>query len=151
MPWREFVGALLAAAVWLVSAPVWAQEAAGTIEGISGSVAVTRDGRTEPAQTGMQLLPADRIATGRGSFAEIKLRDNTLLTMGPDCRMRITRFSFDSDTNAGNMLLTLIKGSLRVTTGLIGRHDPSAVQFRTLVGNIGIRGTQFIVESGERY
>ena len=146
---RKFVGALMAAAFGLMSAPAWSQEAAGMIENASGSVRVTHDGRTQPAQAGMQLLAGDRVATGPGSYTEIKLRDDTLLAMGPDGRMRISRFRFDPITNAGNMLLTVIKGALRVTTGLIGRRDPDAVQFRTIVGTIGIRGTQFIVEAGE--
>lgn len=96
------------------------------------------------------MLAGDRVATGPGSYTEIKLRDDTLLAMGPDCRVRISRFRFDPKTNVGSMLLTVIKGALRVTTGLIGQRSPDAVQIRTMVGTIGIRGTQFIVEAGER-
>jgi len=146
---RKFVGALMAAAFGLMSPPAWSQEAVGVIENASGSVKVTHDGRTRPAQAGMRLLPGDRIATGPRSYTEIKLRDDTLLSMGPEGRMRISRFRFDPSTNAGNMLLTVIKGALRVTTGLIGQRDPDSVQFRTIVGTVGIRGTQFIVEAGE--
>lgn len=147
---RKLVGALMAAFLWLASAPAWAQEAAGVIESASGSVSVTQGGRVQPAQAGMKLLAGDRITTGPGSNTEIKLRDNTVLAMGPDGRMRISRFRFDPKTNVGSMLLTVIKGALRVTTGLIGQRSPEAVQIRTMVGTIGIRGTQFIVEAGER-
>lgn len=146
---RKFFAALMAAAFWLMAAPVWPQEVAGIIESASGSVSVTHGGQTRPAQVGMQLLPGARIATGPNSYTEIKLRDETGLAIGPDCRMRISRFRFDPTTNVGSMLLTVVKGALRVTTGLIGQHDPDAVRFRTMVGTIGIRGTQFIVESGE--
>lgn len=147
---RKFVGALMAAAVGLMSAPAWSQEVAGTIESASGSVTVTHGAQTRPAQAGMRVLSGDRIVTDPGSYAEIKLLDDTQLTIGPGVRMRISRFRFDPSTNVGHILLTVIKGALRVTTGLIGQRDPDSVQFRTIVGTIGIRGTQFIVEAGDR-
>lgn len=147
---RKLAGALIAISLWLTPAPAWSQEAAGTIASASGSVSVTQGGRVQPAQPGMKLLAGDRIATGPGGHTEIKLRDDTLLAMGPDCRMRISRFRFDPKTSAGSMLLTVIKGALRVTTGLIGQRSPDAVRIRTMMGTIGIRGTQFIVEAGER-
>ena len=95
-------------------------------------------------------MSGDRIVTDPGSYTDIKLLDDTQLTIGPGVRMRISRFRFDPKTNVGSMLLTVIKGALRVTTGLIGQRSPDAVQIRTVVGTVGIRGTQFIVESGER-
>ena len=146
---RKLFGALMAACLWLTPAPAWPQEVAGTIASASGAVSVTQGGRVQRAQAGMKLLAGDRIATGPGGHTEIKLRDDTLLAMGPDSRMRISRFRFDPKTNAGSMLLTVIKGALRVTTGLIGQRSPDAVQIRTMVGTIGISGAQFIVESGE--
>ncbi len=147
---RKFVGALIAAALWLMAAPVWSQETAGTIGNVSGSVSVLQGSQIRPARVRMELLPGDRVVTGPGGYAEIKLRDDTVLAMGPDSRIRISRFRFSPDTKSGNMLLTVIKGALRVTTGLIGRRDPDAVQIRTIVGTVGLRGTQFIVEAGDR-
>ena len=136
-------------ALWLMSAPAWSQDVAGTIEITSGPVSVIRGSGLRPAQVGMELVTGDRITTGAGGYTEVKLRDETQLAIGPDGRIRISRFQFDPKTNVGNMLLTVVKGALRVTTGLIGRHDPKAVQFRTIVGTVGIRGTQFIIEAGE--
>ena len=147
---RKLFGALVAASLWLTTAPAWAQEAAGVIESASGSVSVQQGGRIQRAQAGMKLLAGDRIATGPGGHTEIKLLDDTLLAMGPHCRMRISRFRFDPKTNVGSMLLTVIKGALRVTTGLIGQRSPEAVQMRFMVGDIGLRGTLIIVYSGER-
>ena len=147
---RKFAALLMAVAWCLIATPVWSQDAVGTISSASGSVTVLQGSQVRPAQAGMQLLEGDRIVTGRDSYAEIKLRDETALALGPGGRLRISRFRFDAESNSGNMLLTLIKGALRVTTGLIGRRDPSAVQIRTLVGTVGIRGTQFIVEAGDR-
>ncbi len=145
----KFVGTLIVAALWLMSAQAWSQEHAGSLESASGKVSVTRDNQTRPAQVGMQLKPGDRVSTSANSHAEIRLLDETVLVLGPDGRMRISRFRFDPDTNVGSMLLTLIKGALRVTTGLIGQRTPEAVQIRTIVGTVGIRGTQFIVEARE--
>src|SRR3990172_8124961 len=146
---RKFLGALIAAAFGLMSPPVWSQEVAGVIESASGWVRVTHRGQSRPAEAGMQLISGDRVVTGPGSYAGIKLRDETVLTMGPDGLLRINRFWFNPDTNVGKMILTVITGTMRVVTGLIGRHTPTAVEIRTMAGTIGIRGTEFIVEAGE--
>lgn len=146
---RKLAGALIAAACWLMSAPAWSQEDAGKLEIASGTVNHTRGNQTRPAQTGMQLRAGDRISTGANGYAEIRLLDDTVLAMGPDGRLRISRFRFDPITSVGSMLLTVIKGALRVTTGVIGQQTPEAVQIRTIVGTVGIRGTQFIVEARE--
>ena len=122
---RKLAGALMAASLWLMSAQAWSQEEAGKLEIASGSVSVTRSNQTRPAQAGMQLRSGDRITTGSNGYAEITLLDETVLAMGPNSRMRISRFRFDPVTSAGSMLLTVIKGALRVTTGVIAQRTRS--------------------------
>jgi hypothetical protein len=41
------------------------------------------------------------------------------------------------------MLVGLVKGGLRVVTGLFGKRNPSGVKFQTATATIGIRGTEF--------
>jgi hypothetical protein len=45
------------------------------------------------------------------------------------------------------MLVRLGRGSLRMITGLLGKAHPDAVRVETQTATIGIRGTDFIVES----
>ena len=45
------------------------------------------------------------------------------------------------------MLATLLKGTLSVVTGLIGKQAPENVRFRTPTVLLGIRGTEFIVDA----
>ena len=45
------------------------------------------------------------------------------------------------------LLVALLRGSLRMATGLIGKTHPEAVHVETPTAVIGIRGTDFIVET----
>lgn len=72
------------------------------------------------------------------------LRDGTTLIVGPSSRLDPKQFHFDSTTQDGGMLVSLLRGTLRMVTGLIGRTDAVRVETQTAV--IGIRGTDFIVE-----
>jgi hypothetical protein len=77
----------------------------------------------------------------------ITLSDDTLLTAGPRSTLLINEFQFNSTTHEGGMLATLLKGTLSVVTGLIGKQAPENVHFRTPTVLLGIRGTEFIVDA----
>ncbi len=51
-------------------------------------------------------------------------------------------------TQDGGMLVSLLRGTLRMVTGLIGKTHPDAVRVETQTAVIGIRGTDFIVQAG---
>ena len=55
---------------------------------------------------------------------------------------RIGAYSY-GEAAPESLLLGLLKGGLRVATGLIGKRNPAAVSFSTPTATIGIRGTEF--------
>jgi len=57
----------------------------------------------------------------------------------------IEAFSYDKKANQENAALSLIKGGVRVVTGLIGRVNHDKYRFRVAGATIGIRGTGFDV------
>ena len=76
---------------------------------------------------------------------DLVLRDGTALVLGPDSRLDLKQFHFDSTTQDGGLLVSLLRGSLRMVSGLIGKTNPDAVRVDTQTATIGIRGTDFIV------
>jgi len=121
---------------------------AGFVKSVRGSVQLLNGaGAARAASPGDALGAVDRIVTGPDSSASVVLRDDTTLVVGPSSRLDLKEFHFDGTTRDGGMLLSLLRGSMRMITGLIGKTNPDAVRVETQTATIGIRGTDFIVQA----
>ncbi|SFU92373.1 FecR family protein [Polaromonas sp. YR568] len=126
---------------------------AGFVKTLKGNVQVQgpeANAVARPAQAGDLLLPGGRITTGPDSAASVVLRDGTTLVVGPSSQLDLKAFSFDATTHDGNLLASLLKGSLRMITGLLGKSHPEAVRVETQFAFVGVRGTDFIVQADEQ-
>lgn len=137
---------MLAATMVCTTAAAADLEATGTVKTSRGEVTVNRAGQQNPAPVGTPVFVGDRVHTGPGSYVGITLRDDTLLTGGPESTLLITDFQFNAVTHDGNMLISLLKGTFSVVTGLIGKQAPQSVGFKTPTMTLGVRGTEFIVD-----
>jgi len=72
-----------------------------------------------------------------------------MLVVGPSSRLELRQFSFDSTTHEGNLVVSLLRGSLRMVTGLLGKR-PDGIRVDTQTATIGIRGTDFIVTADDK-
>jgi hypothetical protein len=121
---------------------------AGFVKSVRGSVQLLgAAGTTRQASPGDALGAGDRIVTGPDSSASVVLRDDTTLVVGPSSRLDLKEFHFDGTTHEGGLLVSLLRGSMRMITGLIGKTNPDAVRVETQTATIGIRGTDFIVQA----
>lgn len=128
--------------------PTPSEERAGIVKSVRGDVQLlSGDGKQRAVSAGDAVAPIDRLQTGADSGASVVLRDGTTLVVGPSSRLDLKQFHFDSTTQDGGMLVSLLRGTLRMVTGLIGRNHPDAVRVETQTAVIGIRGTDFIVEA----
>lgn len=99
---------------------------AGFIKSVQGEVHVlSAGGDTRLAKPGDRVSPIDRISTGPASAA----------SSGAACRARhwssalirrldLKQFHFDSTTQDGGLLVSLLRGSLRMVSGLIALSQP---------------------------
>lgn len=91
---------------------------------------------------GGSVYPGDVVETGASASAVLAFRDNSRLTLGPATRFRVDSFVFDAQNpKEGRFLVSLLRGSLRALTGLIGKANTRNVSFTTPTATIGIRGT----------
>ena len=97
--------------------------------------------------TGDDVVQEEVIAAGNNSIAEIMLRDQTKLAVGPGARLTLDRFVYNPDRPNGAIVLNLIKGGFRFITGVAAKPFYS---IRTPVASITVRGTIFdiYVEEG---
>lgn len=93
---------------------------------------------------GGSVYPGETVETGAGARGVLAFRDESRLTLGAATRFRVDNFVFDDKNPAeGRFLVTLLRGSARALTGLIGKANTRNVGFSTGTATIGIRGTGF--------
>jgi hypothetical protein len=131
-----------------LSLPATGAEDAGVVKTTKGSVTIQRGSEKIAAAPGARVAAADRIVTGADGSVGIILRDNTLLSAGPNSTLVLERFAFDSTTHAGTVDASLKRGTLSVVSGKIAKQSPDAVQFRTPNAILGVRGTEFVIDAG---
>lgn len=119
----------------------------GTFKQVQGETWVRTGSDRRVPQPGDGLLAYDRVGTGADGSALVVLRDGTALTVGPNSLIDLSRFDYDATTQKGNMLLDLLQGSMRVVTGLLAKINPDRFKVQTPTAVVGVRGTDFIVET----
>lgn len=129
----------------LASSPLRAEQA-GMVKVSKGIVSIEREGRKLAATVGTPVQVADRVRTGEDGSVGITLRDNTLLSAGPNSLIVIDRFAYDSVTQDGKVSVGIRKGTLAVASGRIAKRTPESVDFHTPTSILGVRGTEFVIE-----
>jgi hypothetical protein len=122
---------------------------AGTAKIVSGAVSIVGAAGERALQPGDAVGVADRVVTGADGAASMVLRDGTTMVVGKNSQLELKDFAYNSTTQAGNMAVSLVRGTLRMITGLIGKGRPDAVTIATPTATVGIRGTDFIVQVDE--
>jgi hypothetical protein len=91
---------------------------------------------------GGSVYPGDVVETGARGQTVLAFRDESKLTLGATTQFRVDDFTFDANNpQEGRFLVSLLKGTARALTGLIGKARPQNVGFKTPTATIGIRGT----------
>lgn len=126
-----------------------AATAAGTIKTSRGTAQIERQGAKLPADVGSAVNVNDRIITGAGGAVGITLRDNTLLSAGPNSTLDLNKFAFNTTTHAGELNASVKRGTLAVVSGKIAKTSPENVSFNTPTISLGVRGTEFVIDAGK--
>lgn len=149
-PMRNMLVAVSAGLLSLTPlAQAWAGEAAGIIKTSKGAASIERGGQKLAASVGVPVEVRDRIVTGADGAVGITLRDNTMLSAGPNSVLDLNKFSFNSTTHAGAVDASIKKGTLAVISGKIAKANPEAVRFSSPSVTLGVRGTEFVLEAGD--
>lgn len=130
----------------LSSQAAHAADPAGMVKVAQGQVSIERAGKKLAAEVGSAVEVADRVRTGADGSVGVTLRDNTLLSAGPNSLIVIDKFAFDNTTQDGKISVSIRKGTLSVASGKIAKRTPESVDFHTPTSVLGVRGTEFVVE-----
>jgi hypothetical protein len=136
--------------LWLaaaLAAPAAAESAIGQIKSASGEVTVLRGGVSQKAAAGDRVFRSDVLSTGADGTVGITFADNSMMSLGPDSRLSLDQFVFNTTTHEGVFESSLSNGTLAVKSGQIVKQTPEAMKVRTPGALLGVRGTEFVVRA----
>jgi hypothetical protein len=132
----------------LASSPAFANDI-GVVKTSKGTAGIERGGQRLPATVGARIREGDVVATGADGSVGITFSDNSLLSLGPESRLSIDRYAFDSTTHRGAFESSLTQGTLAGVSGKIAKQSPDAMKVKTPPALLGIRGTEFVIRTGD--
>jgi hypothetical protein len=104
--------------------------------------AVDASGQRRHVYEGGSLYPGDTAETAAATRAVLAFRDDSRITLGSNTKFRVDNFVYDEkNAGEGRFLVSILKGTVRALTGLIGKANHSNVGFTTATATIGVRGT----------
>jgi hypothetical protein len=91
-----------------------------------------------------KIQSGDTVTTDAKSEALIKMADDSSVVLRPNTQFQFTDYKFEKKPTDSSFV-TLLRGTARMVTGLIGRRNAANVRVSAMTATIGIRGTDFEV------
>ena len=120
---------------------------AGKVVYAFGDVSAVRsDGSARELKRGARFGAGDTITTRRGR-AQLRFTDGGFAALQPNTEYAIEDYNFEGQADGSERsFFNLVRGGVRLVTGLIGRTNKRNFRIRTPVATIGIRGTSGILQ-----
>lgn len=117
----------------------------GRIKSSLGVANIERGAASIPAPVGQTLIAGDWLVTGKDGRMGLTFVDNTRFSVGPDSRIALKTFEYDSTTQKGTFIAKVERGSIAVVSGRITKGGRSGMQIETPDSTLEPHGTRFIV------
>jgi hypothetical protein len=127
-----------------------------TVDGVVSPAWVQRAGSAEqvPLEVGMTLRDRDRVVTGTGSRALLKLADGSAVKLGENATLNVDGLADRRDAGAKRLVtasLDVARGAFRFTTDIFAKRAAGRdVRIRVATVTTGIRGTDIWGKSDAR-
>lgn len=135
----------LAAAAALAAGTTGVFANTGSVAHVAGTLSAKKaDGSTRVLSPRSEVRTGDTVSTERDSHAQINFSDGAQVTLKPSSSFRIDNFGFTKERPKEDSFVTsVLRGGLRLVTGLVGSRSRSKFRMGTATATIGIRGTTF--------
>lgn len=121
-----------------------APRAVGRVMLIQGELAAEElSGGVHKLVLGAPVYEGDTLKSGAKSHAVVAFRDGARITLQENSDFLVEKYKYEKSTAQESATLRLLKGGVRVVTGLIGRFKHENFLFGIAGSTIGIRGTGF--------
>ena len=122
-----------------------ADEVIGYVKTIKGNALIVRENKAMTAHVNSSILRNDILKTGANSSLGISLKDDTLIALGSNTELVVSKFNFSPAEGKLGIFLKMLRGSVVYLSGIISKLSPETSRFSTPVGDICLRGTHFAV------
>jgi len=106
-------------------------------------IAKGENGKERRLILGGPVYEGDTLNTGVRAHAVVVFKDESRVSFQENTQFFVEKFKYDKARSEEGALLRLLRGGVRVFTGLIGRVSHNNYQFKVASATIGIRGTGF--------
>jgi len=137
---------LLALSLLAFGANAASEDTIGFVKTAQGNATVTTRQQQVKAEPGTPLYLGSILKTGRDGGLGVTLRDNTVMSFGPDTEVTIDEYLYKPAKGQLKLAANLVKGTLHYISGVIAKLKPEAVSVNTPTGIIGVRGTRFVAK-----
>lgn len=139
-------------ALALLAAPAAAQTL--TVEAVVSPAWLERGGARVPLAVGMRLTDGERIHTGPGARALLRMAEGSAMKLGENAALGLDGLADRRSGQAARLVtasLDVARGAFRFTTGIFGRSEARRdVRIRVATVTAGIRGTDLWGKSDEK-
>lgn len=118
----------------------------GRVKSSVGPVQIQRGTTQLPVKPGLKLEQGDYIVTGKNGRVGIAFVDDTRFAVGPNSKVKLSKFGYDRTRQTGEFVTEVDRGSLGVVSGKIAKSKQDAMKVRTPTSMLGVRGTKFILD-----
>jgi hypothetical protein len=131
----------------LVNSPVVAR-----VQLLQGKLtAKGQSGKTRKLVRGGSVYQRDTLMTAPAAYAVLAFRDDSRVTLQGGTRFAVENYHYDPAKPQDNsIVLRLLEGAVRVTTGQVGKKTPKAYQLATPTAAVRPAGTGFDLICDER-
>jgi hypothetical protein len=122
----------------------------GSVVCAEGDVSVIHPGETEADDLDVNdpIVMGDKIVTGPQSRACILFQDKTEFTLSEKASLVVNDYVYDPTGHQKNTAkYGILEGMFQYVSGLLAKQKDADINIDTPYGNIGVRGTEFIVKS----
>ncbi len=127
-----------------VKPPVTQSQVVGRVMLAQGELSAKEEsGKERKLLLGGPVYEGDTLITGSKTYAVVAFRDEGRVSLQENTQFRVEKFKYNKARSEENAVLRLLKGGVRVVTGLIGRVNHNNYQFKLATATIGVRGTGF--------
>jgi hypothetical protein len=144
------LGVLVAGAAHADSVPSADRPVGEVTMSVGPVVRTSAQGLPEVVRRGSPIMPGDRLDTADGGHLHIKFIDGALVSIRPGSRLWVQDYRYDPE----HVSLSLVRfkleyGVARAISGAAAEGARERFRLNTPLVAIGVRGTDFVVRSGE--
>jgi hypothetical protein len=144
------LGALAGVAAYADSVPSADRPVGEVTMSVGPVVRTSAQGLPEVVRRGSHIMPGDRLDTADGGHLHIKFIDGALVSIRPGSRLWVQDYRYDPEHVALSLVrFKLEYGVARAISGAAAEGARERFRLNTPLVAIGVRGTDFVVRSGE--